>query len=126
MTKQTNFLPLGSIIVLKQTTQKLIIIARGMLVEENYYDYGAFLYPQGLIEDSLVYFNEDQISKVMFHGFTDDDDDTLFISYIDAAIERRNSEIEPKKDIDDGVKQATALEAVEEEDLFASIRDLAD
>ena len=99
MTKQTNFLPLGSIIVLKQTTQKLIIIARGMLVEENYYDYGAFLYPQGLIEDSLVYFNEDQISKIMFHGFTDDDD---------------------------GVKQATAVEAVEEEDLFASIRDFAD
>ncbi len=125
MTKQTNFLPLGSIIVLKQTTQKLIIIARGMLVEENYYDYGAFLYPQGLIEDSLVYFNEDQISKVMFHGFTDDDD-TLFISYIDEAIEQRNSEIEAKKDDDDGVKQATALEAVEEEDLFASIRDLAD
>ena len=123
MTKQTNFLPLGSIIVLKQTTQKLIIIARGMLVEENYYDYGAFLYPQGLIEDSLVYFNEDQISKVMFHGFTDDD--TLFISYIDAAIERRNSEIEAKKDDDGGVKQATVLEAVEE-DLFASIRDLSD
>lgn len=124
MTKQTNFLPLGSIIVLKQTTQKLIIIARGMLVEENYYDYGAFLYPQGLIEDSLVYFNEDQISKVMFHEFTDDDD-TLFISYIDAAIERRNSEIEAKKDDDGGVKQATVLEAVEE-DLFASIRDLSD
>ena len=61
----------------------------------------------------------------MFHGFTDDDD-TLFIIYIDAAIERRNSEIESKKDIDDGVKQATAVEAVEEEDLFASIRDLAD
>ena len=48
------------------------------------------------------------------------------LSYIDDAIERRNSEIESKKDDDDGVKQATAVEAVEEEDLFASIRDLAD
>ncbi len=126
MVKERKFLPLGSIIILKQTTQKLIIIARGMLVEESYYDYGAFLYPQGLIEDSLVYFNEDQISKVMFHGFTDDDD-TLFISYIDQAIEQRNSEIKEISDERTNDLQIIDQEIIsEEEDLFASIRDLED
>lgn len=126
MVKESKFLPLGSIIILKQTTQKLIIIARGMLVEESYYDYGAFLYPQGLIEDSLVYFNEDQISKVMFQGFTDDDD-LLFISYIDQAIEQRNSEI--KEIFDDRTSDPQIIDQEifsEEEDLFASIRDLED
>jgi len=121
METENKFLPLGSIVVLARTTQKLIIIARGMLVKDEYYDYGAFLYPQGLIEDSLVYFNQDQIAKIEFQGFSDEDDE-LFISYIEQAIEQRGKE--QAKIVEEAKGEVEILEVADEEDIFASIRDL--
>jgi hypothetical protein len=123
MKNENKFLPLGSIVVLNKTTQKLLIVARGMIVENDYYDYGAFLYPQGLVEDSLVYFNKDQIAKVDFKGFSDDDDQ-LFIGYIEQAIEERKQNAIDTPKVVPSTEEAIPFEALEEnEDMFASIRD---
>lgn len=109
MEKDVEFLPLGSIVLLKGGTSKLIIVARGLQVkydgEDKFFDYGAAIYPKGIDGDRLAYFNADAIAKVIFHGYADDDDKTIveninrFISsnHID-RISRKEIERKRKED----------------------------
>lgn len=74
----SNTLPLGSVVLLEGGIQKLLIIARALNVKngnkEFFFDYGAVAYPEGLIGDQMAYFNQENISKVVFEGYHDDDD----------------------------------------------------
>lgn len=76
-----DFLPLGSIVLLQGGTRKVMIIARGMNVKRGddtyFFDYAGVLYPEGLTSDQVAYFNQDGIVKVYFHGYRDDEDDTV-------------------------------------------------
>ena len=78
---KVDFLPLGSVVLLKGGTRKILIIARGLNVKRNdetfFFDYGGVLYPDGLVGDQMVYFDHDGIVKVYFHGYTDDEDDGM-------------------------------------------------
>ena len=78
---KTDYLPLGSIVLLESGIKKLMIIARGLTVklngEEKFFDYGGVQYPEGLSGDQLAYFNHDGISKVVFNGYSDDDDKVI-------------------------------------------------
>ncbi|MCG2339220.1 DUF4176 domain-containing protein [Staphylococcus epidermidis] len=69
---------LGSIIYLKEGSQKLMIINRGPIVEiegQNYlFDYSACKYPVGVVEDQVYYFNEENIDNVIFEGYSDQDE----------------------------------------------------
>ena len=71
------FLPLGSIIIVQGGIRKTMIIARGLAAnidgETKTFDYGGCLYPEGLLGDSLLYFNHKDIAKVVFEGFQDED-----------------------------------------------------
>jgi len=73
--ERINYVPLGSVVLLKGGTQKLLVIARALFVraeETNvFFDYAGVLYPEGLNSDRLAYFNHDGISKVVFEGFND-------------------------------------------------------
>ncbi len=77
-TERIDYLPLGSVIILKGGVQKVVIIARGLVTAAvspaGFFDYGGVLYPQGLIGDQIMYFNHSDILKTVFTGFTDDDD----------------------------------------------------
>ena len=61
----TEFLPLGSIVLLKGGIQKILIISRALKVrngnEEYFFDYGGVTYPEGLVGDQMAYFNADKI-----------------------------------------------------------------
>ena len=52
---------IGSILYLKEGSQKLMIINRGPIVEiegQKYlFDYSACKYPVGVVEDQIYYFN---------------------------------------------------------------------
>ena len=76
-----EFLPLGSIVLLKGGVRKVLIIGRGLNVKKDdetyFFDYGGVLYPDGLTGDQMVYFNADGISKVYFQGYQDDDNDIV-------------------------------------------------
>ena len=75
-----NYLPLGSVVVLNGGIQKLLIISRGINVNQNgevlFFDYGGVLYPDGLTGDQMAYFNHDGIKTVVFEGYDDDDSKT--------------------------------------------------
>lgn len=76
-----NFLPLGSVVVVRGSTKKLMVIARALALKQKdgprYYDYGGCLYPEGLLGDKVVYFNHDAIQHVFFEGFADADNDIM-------------------------------------------------
>lgn len=78
--EQLKYLPLGSVVLLKGATQKLLIIGRGLQVhnpdtnKDFFFDYGGLPYPQGLNGDQILYFNIDTIAKVFHEGFSDEDD----------------------------------------------------
>lgn len=93
--KHTDYLPLGSIVILKGGVKKLMIIARGLAVkidgEEKFFDYGGVPYPEGLSGDRAAYFNHDGIVKIVFEGYKDDDDQ-MMINAINEFREERGLE----------------------------------
>lgn len=79
--EQTEYLPLGSIVIINGGTQKVVINARGLVTTAttppSFFDYGGSLYPQGIIGDQILYFNHSDIAKVVFTGYTDEDDEMM-------------------------------------------------
>ena len=69
----------------------MMIIARVIAapVKGNIYrlDYGACLYPEGMVGDSLIYFNDEDIFKVVQEGYSDEDND-LMLENIAAVIDQ--------------------------------------
>lgn len=84
-------LPLGSIVYLKEGTNKLMILNRGPIIEQNgeqtLFDYSGCFYPQGIDPDHVFYFNQENIDKVVFEGFSDGDEERfqeLFQEWMDS------------------------------------------
>ncbi|MCY1598298.1 DUF4176 domain-containing protein [Staphylococcus pettenkoferi] len=69
---------IGSIVYLKEGSQKLMIINRGPIVNiDNHqyiFDYSACTYPVGVVEEQIYYFNEENIDEVIFEGYSDQDE----------------------------------------------------
>lgn len=75
--EKTEYLPLGSIVILKGGVKKVMIIARGLAAkikgEEKFFDYGGVQYPEGLSGEEIAYFNHDGVKKTIFEGYSDED-----------------------------------------------------
>lgn len=73
-----KFLPLGSVVLLKNATKRLMITGFYVKTDENgekTYDYVGCLYPEGVIssKENCV-FNHEQIDKIFFIGYSDDEE----------------------------------------------------
>ena len=79
--ENVDYLPLGSIVIVKGGVRKVLIIARGIGSKFNgknqFFDYGACLYPEGLIGDNLMFFNHADIAKTIFSGFSNEEDEMM-------------------------------------------------
>lgn len=119
-TETRSFLPLGSVVILKGSVKKLLVVSRGSIVEGEFFDYGAFLYPEGLIDTNIAYFNRDDILKVVFEGYADADDELVIEILNDAHADYLQDEA--------GAQSAAepAAAVVNVDDPFASVRDLED
>ena len=100
--EKINFLPLGSVVYLKEGTKKVLIIARGLIAKNGdgvvFFDYGGVPYPEGLQDDKMAYFQHDSINKVVFEGFKDSDDE--------ATVDKINLYLEKHPELEKGdVKQ---------------------
>lgn len=71
-------LPIGSIIYLKEGSQKIMILNRGPVVNEKdrnaLYDYSGCKYPNGLNPNEVLYFNQENIDTILFNGYKDEDE----------------------------------------------------
>ncbi|MCK6130456.1 DUF4176 domain-containing protein [Parvimonas micra] len=78
---KVELLPIGSIVILKGSTKKMMLIARMIAVPVDgvvyRFDYGACLYPEGLVGDNLIYFNDEDILKVIHEGYSDEDNEIM-------------------------------------------------
>lgn len=81
MEEKIAYIPLGSVVRLKDGVQKLLVISRAINVKHDgstyFFDYGAVLYPDGLVGDQMVYFNHDSLDKVIFAGYEDEDNEVM-------------------------------------------------
>ncbi len=74
-----KFLPIGTVVYLKDKKRKVmitsyLIFSKGDDEEKTVYDYGASVFPEGIIDSNYSFaFNHDDISEVVYMGLEDDD-----------------------------------------------------
>ena len=77
----TNLLPIGTVVRLHNGTFDVMIIGRFPLYNQEgtigYFDYVACLYPTGAANEELLYFNQENIEKVIFEGYHSEKEDDL-------------------------------------------------
>ncbi len=77
--EKIKYLPLGSIVYLEGGIDKVLIVARGLMVKSGektlFFDYGGVPYPTGLAGDQMAYFQHSAIENIVFEGFSDTDDE---------------------------------------------------
>ena len=107
MEEKVDYLPLGSIVVVNGGVKKYVITARGIQVkvngENHFFDYGACLYPEGMMGDQLLYFQHSNISKVVFQGFSDEDN-KMMVETIQQAYESMDISHADVKQLTQGMK----------------------
>ncbi|WP_317914604.1 DUF4176 domain-containing protein [Carnobacterium maltaromaticum] len=93
---------LGTIVYLQEGTQKIMVVARGVVYndeteeKEVYTDYMGCAFPEGIDPNNTLFFNHDNIDQVLFEGYDDDDNQRFLTIY-----EKWEKELEiPKKKID--------------------------
>ena len=96
---EKKYLPIGSVVRLKEGTKRLMIT--GFLPIENeekedrkVWDYCGCLYPEGIISSKqMALFDHSQIEKIFYLGYSDDEDK----SFKKAMVEELNKMIEQQK-----------------------------
>ena len=84
--------PIGTVVLLKESTKKLMITGVCQFTEDgegnrNFYDYCGVVFPEGYLSaDENYLFNGDQIDKLFFVGYQDEEALT-FKEKADAALE---------------------------------------
>ena len=83
-----NLLPLGSVVLLKEGTRKLMLIGITQLAQDGSdeaYDYAAVLYPEGFLgAGETILFNQEDIEEVVFTGY-DNPERAEFLAFIAEA-----------------------------------------
>ncbi|HGD4858638.1 TPA: DUF4176 domain-containing protein [Streptococcus agalactiae] len=74
-------LPVGSVVYLIDGNQKLVIVNRGAIVEQEgqevYFDYLGGIFPEGLNLEQVYYFNQEDIDEVVFEGYYDEEEERV-------------------------------------------------
>ncbi len=76
---EQEFLPIGTVVLLKGGTKKVMITGFCVVPNDNknkLYDYSACLYPEGVINSSDVcLFNKEQIQDICFKGYINEEEE---------------------------------------------------
>lgn len=69
---------IGTVVYLNEGNKKVMILNRGPIMEKNgkqyLFDYSGCVYPIGLVPEQILYFNEENIDKVVFEGYSDEEE----------------------------------------------------
>lgn len=76
-----KYLPIGTVCILKNAKKRLMVTgyaAKGKETGDKMFDYIGCLYPEGVISsDKNLLFNHDQIDKIFYMGYVDDEQKEL-------------------------------------------------
>lgn len=79
-----NYLPIGSIVLLKNGQKKVMIYGRRQSrvnEPDKEYDYIACLYPEGNINENYMYlFDHENIAEVIYRGYSDAEEEAFLKS----------------------------------------------
>ena len=72
-----KYLPIGSVVLLKEAKKRVMVtgfVAQSQETGDKVFDYMGCLYPEGIIssEQNLL-FNHDQIDKIFYLGYSDEE-----------------------------------------------------
>lgn len=80
-----SILSIGSVVRLNDGERKLMILNRAPLHNDNgtigYFDYSACLFPEGLIDQQVYFFNTEDIAEVCFEGYVDENEENFRTVY---------------------------------------------
>ena len=92
-----KYLPIGTVVLLKNATKKIMITGFCSIANGNkaaVYDYSGCLYPEGYLEqDKVCLFNHNQIDKIYYLGFRDEEEKS-FKSKLNDFIKNFNNQNE--------------------------------
>lgn len=74
--KLNKYLPIGSVVLLKNARKKVMIVGLLQKIDNNetIYDYSACVYPVGIINSgNMIAFNHDDIELIHSLGYQDDE-----------------------------------------------------
>ncbi|CBK75866.1 hypothetical protein CIY_34090 [Butyrivibrio fibrisolvens 16/4] len=90
-----GLLPIGSVVLLKDSTKKIMIIGwgqRGGSNPDKIWDYTAVLFPEGYLDaDKLFLFDNDQIERIYMLGFQNEEQMEFKIKAEQVLMEARKS-----------------------------------
>jgi len=72
-----DFLPIGSVVLLKEAKKRLMICGRIQVrtVDKKVFDYSGCLYPEGMINSKEMYFfNNEDIETIYYVGMQDEEE----------------------------------------------------
>lgn len=79
--EKVDFLPLGSIVKIRGSIRKTMIIGRGLLTAVDgkalFFDYGGVLYPEGIMGDQIIYFNHQDVEEVVYKGYENEENEQM-------------------------------------------------
>ncbi len=92
----TGVLPIGSVVLLKNSTKKLMITGFAQVSADDpnrIYDYVGCVFPEGFIGPDQTYlFDSHQIEKIFFIGYQDQEQMAFKVRIDEALTEIRNKE----------------------------------
>ena len=91
--KYEKFLPIGTVVLLKNATKKIMITGFYVKAEgqDQVFDYTGCIYPEGVISSTQnCVFNHNQIDKIYHIGMIDDEE-KKFKEVLKKAIEKENN-----------------------------------
>lgn len=80
-------LPLGSVIYLEEGNQKIMIVGRGVVYEDEetgesvFVDYMGCPYPEGIDPNQTIFFNEENVDEVIYEGYKGKEEDRFLEVY---------------------------------------------
>lgn len=82
-----KYLPIGTVVVLKGATKRIMITGFASMSPEtgnDIFDYSGCVYPEGFFDyNQVCVFNHDQIEKVYFTGYSDEEEKEFKIKFVE-------------------------------------------
>lgn len=96
-----KYLPIGTVCLLKGAKKRVMITGFCTIADKNkneIYDYNGCLYPEGIITgDKTCVFNHDQIDKIYYVGYSDNEDKEFKKNLQELVEKIKNGEIKLEK-----------------------------
>ena len=114
MNNMEKYLPIGTVVLLKEGKKKLMITGFAVSSYETkgeIYDYMGCLYPEGVVSsDKNLLFNHDKIDKVCHMGYIDEEWKNIEVKIKELVKISENSSKEETNDIDEKVEKKVEKE----------------